>query len=270
MKIMLAQRRSQVGDIDRNLSVIEAVVSKSDADLIIFPELFMSGYLPRDQVSAIAEAEDGPTVSKISNICTDSSKSVIFGMPLRHPRVSGQITNSAVVVDSRGNIGRYDKTYLPTFGPFEEALYFSEGQSANPVEVSSVKVGVMICYDIFFPELSKLLALRGADLLVCISASPTATVENFMRLLPARAIENASYFAYVNSVGTHLDMVFGGMSRLLDPRGEIIASADPLEEGTVTGEFDPASLELFRRMRPTLRDSRSEVFEAMIQELRYR
>lgn len=269
MKIMLAQRKSHVGEIDRNISVLESVVSKSDADLIIFPELFISGYLPRDQVSSIAEAEDGPTVSKISQVCSDSSKSVIFGIPLRHPQVNGQITNSAVVIDSRGNASRYDKTYLPTFGPFEEALYFSEGRSANLAEVSGVKIGVMICYDIFFPELSKLLALRGADLLVCISASPTATVDNFMRLLPARAIENASYFAYINSVGTHLDLVFGGMSRLLNPRGEIIASAGPLEEQTVTGEFDPASLELYRRMRPTLRDSRTEVFEAMIEELKY-
>jgi len=269
MKIMLAQRKSHVGDIERNLSVIESVVSKSEADLIIFPELFMSGYLPRDEVSSIAEAEDGPTVSKISQICSDSSKSVIFGMPLRSSKINGQVTNSAIVADSRGNVARYDKTFLPTFGPFEEALYFSEGRDASLAEVSGVKIGVMICYDIFFPELSKLLALRGADLIVCISASPTATVENFMRLLPARAIETASYFAYVNSVGVHLDLVFGGMSRLLNPRGEVLTEAGPLEEQTVTGEFDPASLELYRRMRPTLRDSRTEVFEAMIEELKY-
>lgn len=123
---------------------------------------------------------------------------------------------------------------------------------------------MVICYDLFFPELSKLLALQGADLIVCASASPTATVLNFKRMAPARALENATYVAYVNQVGTHLDIVFGGESRLVDPRGDLVAEAKPLVDDLVIAEVDISKLEFARKLRPTLRDSRKEVFEAII------
>jgi len=267
MKVLLAQSKPVVGSIEKNLSTLVSVISKMDADLAIFPELFITGYMPRDEVASMAETIDGSTVSNISDLCRDTSKSVIVGLPLKHPTVSGQITNSAIIVDAKGKVTRYDKTYLPTFGSFEESLYFAEGCGATVADIGDLRVGVMICYDIFFPELSKLLAIKGADMLVCISASPTSTVENFKRIIPARAIENASYFAYVNCVGSHLDLVFGGMSRLVDPRADLIAEARPLEEDLCVGEVDSSVLEQARRMRPTLRDSRKEVFEAIINQL---
>jgi predicted amidohydrolase len=264
MKILLAQCASVVGNPGKNLQKIEAVFSKADAEIVVFPEMFLSGYIPRDNLPALAEPIDGLTVSKLSAMCRNTDKSLITGIPLKHPSVKGEITNSVVAIDGRGTVGRYDKSYLPTFGPFEENLYFSPGSMAVVKELSGLRVGVVICYDLFFPELSKLLALQGADLIVCASASPTATVVNFKRMMPARALENATYMAYVNLVGTHLDLVFGGESRLVDPRGEIVVEAKPLAEDLVTGEIDLSKLEFARRMRPTLRDSRKEVFEAII------
>jgi predicted amidohydrolase len=264
MKILLAQCESAVGDPAKNLLKLETVFSKTDAEITIFPELFVSGYVPRDNLPALTEPIDGPTVSRLSAMCRNAGRSLIAGIPLKHPLVKGQITNSVVAIDAKGGVGRYDKSYLPTFGPFEENLYFSPGSTAVVKELSDLRVGVVICYDLFFPELSKLLALQGADLIVCASASPTATVINFKRMLPARALENTTYMAYVNLVGTHLDLVFGGESRLIDPRGEIVVEAKPLAEDLVTGEIDTSKLEFARRMRPTLRDSRKEVFEAII------
>jgi predicted amidohydrolase len=264
MKILLAQCASVVGDPGKNLQKLEAVFSRADAEIVVFPELFISGYVPRDNLPALAESIDGPIVSRLSDMCRDSGRSLMTGIPLKHPSIHGQITNSVVAIDGRGGVGRYDKSYLPTFGPFEENLYFSPGSTAVVKELSGLRVGVVICYDLFFPELSKLLALQGADLIVCASASPTATVVNFKRMMAARALENATYMAYVNLVGTHLDLVFGGESRLVDPRGEIVVEAKPLAEDLVTGEIDISKLEFARRMRPTLRDSRKDVFEAII------
>jgi len=264
MKILLAQCASVVGDPGKNLQKLEAVFSKAEAEIVIFPEMFLSGYLPRDNLPALAEPIGGSTVSRLSAMCRKAGRSLITGIPLKHASVKGQITNSVVAIDEKGGVGRYDKSYLPTFGPFEENLYFSPGSTAVVKELSGLRVGVVICYDLFFPELSKLLALQGADLIVCASASPTATVVNFKRMMPARALENATYMAYVNLVGTHLDLVFGGESRLVDPRGEIVVEAKPLAEDFVTGEIDISKLEFARRMRPTLRDSRKEVFEAII------
>lgn len=269
MKILLAQCASTVGDVEKNLAKLEAVFSKSDADLTIFPELFASGYLPRDSLAQIAEPIDGPTVSRLADACKQSGKALVTGMPLSHPTVTGQITNSAVAIDKHGKIGRYDKAYLPTFGPFEESLYFAPGHSKLLMDIAGIKIGVIICYDLFFPELTRLLTLQGADMIVCISASPTTTVLNFKRMLPARAIENATYVVYVNLVGSHLDLIFGGESRAVDPRGELLAEAKPLEEDLIYCDIDISRLEFARRMRPTLRDCRREVFEAILDLKKY-
>ncbi|MDH4123825.1 MAG: carbon-nitrogen hydrolase family protein [Thermoplasmata archaeon] len=263
MKLLLAQCAPVVGDLDANLAKLESIITKSEADLTVFPELFLSGYIPRDNLAEIAEDIEGPTMANLRTICRESEKALVTGIPLRHPKVKGQITNSAVAIDKNGNVGRYDKTYLPTFGPFEENLYFTPGSSEFVTDVSDLKIGVIICYDLFFPELSKLLALKGADLIICISASPTATVANFKKLIPGRALENATYVAYVNNVGMHLDLIFGGESRLVDPRGDVAAEARPLEEDLIYCDIDFSKLEFARRMRPTARDSRTEVFQAI-------
>jgi len=264
MKVLMAQCASAVGKVDANLGKLEAAFSRTDADLTIFPEMFLTGYVPRDSLPSVAEPIDGPTVKKLASICKGAGRALMVGIPLRHPSIKGQITNSVVAIDKGGKVGRYDKAYLPNFGPFEESLYFTPGAAPLAMDIGGIKVGVVICYDLFFPELSKLLALQGADLIVCASASPTATVANFKRMAPARAIENATYVAYVNLVGNHLDLVFGGESRLVDPRGEIVAEAKPLVEDEITGEIDLSKLEFARRMRPTIRDTRSEVFQAII------
>lgn len=264
MKVTIAQCSPAVGKVDANLAKLETVFSGTDADLTIFPELFLTGYAPRDTLQSLAEPVDGPTINKLAIMCKKARRALIAGIPLRHSSIKGQITNSAIAIDRDGNVGRYDKAYLPNFGPFEESLYFSSGNSPLVMEIAGIKVGVVVCYDLFFPELSKLLALQGADLIVCVSASPTATVMNFKRMAPARAIENATYVAYVNLVGNHLDLVFGGESRLVDPRGEIVVEAKPLVEDYVTAEIDLSKLEFARKMRPTIRDTRSEVFQAII------
>jgi len=264
MKILMAQCAPVVGNVDDNLAKLEKVFSGAEADLAIFPEMFLTGYVPRDALPSLAEAVEGPTVKELAEMCRHLGRALLVGLPLKHPSIKGQITNSAVLIDKNGKVGRYDKAYLPNFGPFEESLYFSPGAAPLAMEIAGIKVGVVICYDLFFPELSKLLALQGADLIVCISASPTSTVLNFKRMTPARAIENATYVAYVNLVGNHLDLVFGGESRLVDPRGEVVAEAKALTEETVTADIDTSKLEFARRMRPTLRDTRAEIFQAVV------
>lgn len=264
MKLLIAQCAPVIGNKESNLAKIEKVFSGTDADMTIFPEMFITGYVPRDKLPSLAEPVDGPTVKKMTEMCKTAGRALLVGIPLKHPAVKGQVTNSAIVIDKKGKVGRYDKAHLPNFGPFEESMYFTPGAAPLAMDIAGVKVGVVICYDLFFPELSKLLALQGADLIVCASASPTATILNFKRMAPARAIENATYVAYVNLVGNHLDLVFGGESRLIDPRGEVVVEAKPLVEDPVTADIDISKLEFARRMRPTVRDTRTEIFQAVI------
>jgi predicted amidohydrolase len=126
----------------------------------------------------------------------------------------------------------------------------------------------MVCYDIFFPELAKLEALQGAQVLVNISAAPTTSRPSFQKVLPARAVENGVFIAYVNMVGVHGSLVFNGGSVMLDPRGEEISRAPDLKEGIVEAEIDLDDIAVARRMRPLIRDIRPEVLSELGRLLR--
>jgi predicted amidohydrolase len=130
------------------------------------------------------------------------------------------------------------------------------------------RLGLMVCYDMFFPELAKLESLMGAQVLVNISASPTTSRPSFQRVMPARAVENGVFLAYANMVGVHGSLVFGGGSVIYGPRGDALVSAKELEEDVVEHEVDFADIEVARRFRPLLRDSRPEIMDRLGEALR--
>ena len=173
---------------------------------------------------------------------------------------TGEIENVALVVDPAGAVARPSKRYLPTFGPFEEGLVFTPSVRSTPVEAGGRRLGIEICYDAFFPEVTRELALGGAELLLNISAAPVTSRRLFDRLLPARAVENGLPVVYVNRVGVEDGLVFGGGSGAWDARGESLplTALDPggLEaaERVVTAEVDLAETARWRPFRPVLRD----------------
>jgi len=130
------------------------------------------------------------------------------------------------------------------------------------------RMGLMICYDMFFPELAKLETLLGAQILVNISAAPTTSRPFFRRVMPGRAVENAIFVAYSNMVGVHGSLVFGGGSVLYGPRGEEIVRAKDLEPDIVEAEIDLADIDIARRFRPVVRDSRPEILDQIGSVLR--
>ena len=148
---------------------------------------------------------------------------------------------------------------MPNFGPFEELTYFIQGEVEEvvPWRASWGRLGVIICYEIFFPELSMRLARSGVDMIACISAGPYTSKEVFERVIPSRAVENTVYFAYCNRVGVDQGMIFHGGSRVADPRGKIIGESPLFDEHLLTCDIDLHSVRFARRARPTLRDSPS-------------
>jgi len=129
--------------------------------------------------------------------------------------------------------------------------------------VEDTKFGIIICYDIFFPELSKTYALRGADLVIDISAGPTTSRPFFEIMIPARAVESTIFFAYSNLIGPEKNMTFFGGNEIVDGRGNKLAKGKYIEEDDITAEIDPKELEFVRSQRPTLRDSRIELFQSI-------
>ena len=252
MKILLAQMRSSL-NMEENLENLIDVVRENRADMYIFPEMYITGYMVRDDLPSKALTVDSDVFKEIRKI--SENKVIIFGFPER----GDFIYNSAAIVhDERVDVAR--KIYLPNFGPFEERLYFKEGNMPTVISTPLGKIGVQICYDAFFPEVAKIQALWGAQIIVNISASPVTSRELFEKVIPARAIENTVFFAYVNWAGLQRTMEFWGGSMLYSPLGKLICKAKYFEEEIMICDIDMGEIEIARRLRPTLRDTRRDIF----------
>jgi len=266
--VTLAQVVCQLHDKEANLKRMSTVVRKTRGKIVVFPEMNLTGYLPRDDLFKLAETMSGPSIKAVSKLAKETRKDIVFGAPIKDEKIHGHIFNSCVLAAGDGRLFRYDKMYLPNFGPFEERIFFSHGKSAVVAQGLHARLGLMVCYDMFFPELAKLESLLGAQMLVDISAAPTTSRLSFQRVMPARAVENGVFLAYANMVGVHGSLVFGGGSVLYGPRGDALAAAKELEEEVLEQEVDFADLEVVRRFRPLLRDSRPEILNSLADALR--
>jgi len=266
IKLALAQISSKREDKEANLQKIEKLTRKAKdlgADLVIFPELCLSGYVVRDQIYELAETVPGPTVEKVEELAKKTGMHIIFGMPELSEKTQATIFNTAVLISPKGLIGKYRKMYLPTHSVFEEKRYFRPGYqtAAFPTELGNI--GLCICYDVFFPEVTRLTRLKGAQLIVCISASPAVRRSYFETLTCARALENTTFLAYVNLAGVQDGLQFWGGSRLVSPSGDVLAKAKYDEEDFVTCEVDYSDLRTAETFIPTLKDLRPELFDKL-------
>lgn len=260
MKILLAQLEPKVGDKQANIAKMERIIGKHAPDLAMFGELYLSGYMARDRWRTLAETIPGPATQSTLKIAKEHSTHIIFGMPERDTRAK-LLYNTAVLAAPDGTIEKYRKIHLATFGPFEEGVYFARGRDAKVVETKLGKIGLMICFDTFLPELARILSLQGADILAVISAAPNTSKHFFDKVLPARAIENAVFVLYCNLVGTELNLVFAGGTQAIGPRGETIASAKDYREDIVVADIEVADLIPARNARATLRDAQPHLVE---------
>jgi len=266
IKLALAQISSRRENKKENLQKIEEFTIKAKeqaADLVIFPELSLTGYVVHDQIYELAEIIPGPSTKRIEDLAKKTGMYIIFGMPELSEKTEATIFNTAVFVGPNGFIGRYRKMYLPTHSVFEEKRYFRPGYQTASFDTTLGNIGLCICYDIFFPEVFRLTRLKGAELIVCISASPAIRRSYFEILTAARALENTAFLAYVNLVGVEDGLQFWGGSRLVSPTGDILAKAKCDEEDLVSCEVDYSNIRAAETFIPTLRDLRPELFDKL-------
>lgn len=265
-KVALAQISCDRTEKTENLKRIEKTVIKAkkhSADLIIFPELSLTGYRVRDEIYELAETIPGPSTSTVEKVAQKTGTHIVFGMPERSEKTQATIFNSAVLVGPKGFIGKYRKMYLPTHSMFEEKRYFRSGYQSAVFDTELGRIGLIICYDIFFPEVARLARLEGAQLIVCISASPAVRRAFFETLTIARAMENTTFLAYVNLVGIEDGLQFWGGSRLVGPQGKVLVKAKYDEEDLVIGEVDYSDIRPVETFVPALRDLRPELFDKL-------
>jgi predicted amidohydrolase len=266
IKLALAQISSKRESKSENLRKIEKLTLKAKeqgADLVIFPEMSLTGYVVLDQVYELAETIPGPSTEKVEALAKRTGMHIIFGMPELSEKTQATVFNTAVFVGPRGLIGKYRKMYLPTHSVFEEKRYFRPGYEVTAFQTDIGNIGLSICYDIFFPEVYRLTRLKGAQLMVCISASPAVRRSYFEILTSARALENTAFLAYVNLAGVEDGLQFWGGSRLVCPTGDVVAKAKYDEEDFAVCDVDFSDLRTAETFIPTLRDLRPELFDKL-------
>ncbi len=239
MKIGVYQARGVAGDAAAAVCRIRIVVRKAaaqGADLVIFPELFVSGYNAGPAVRSLAEPAAGPTAEAVAAMAAGNRLAVLYGYPEREGR---RIYNSAQLIDGSGrSIANYRKTHL--YGRWERRV-FTPGEALVTARVAGITIGILICYDVEFPEAVRALALAGAELV----AVPTALLRPFdgvaRTLVPARAMENQLYVAYAGLCGEEGNVGYCGLSCIVGPDGGEIARAGR-RPGLFCAAIDPAAI----------------------------
>jgi predicted amidohydrolase len=259
-EILLAQLAPRRGDLETNLGRITEIVRSAPAELYVFPELFLLGYAPGDRVHRLALGKGHPAIHTLTELAKERQTGILVGGPWRSEDRPGEIHNAALLAGPDGSLQVQIKRYLPNFGPFEEATIYTPTDTSTPMTLRKHRVGVEICYDAYFPEVSRELALGAAVLLIVLSAAPVTSKSLFEKILPARAVENACPLVYVNRVGVEDGMVFGGGSGAWDSRGEPVPpEPQPLSHAAPEERLDRVSIDLdevprWRPFRPVLRD----------------
>ena len=260
MQVALAELTPVPGSPEKNVARAADLLRAVPTDLLVLPELFLSGYRIGDRLHTLAFDRATLSDSPLAKAADATGRSAVVGAPLKSATRAGEVENAAVLFQPGGRVDVQVKRYLPTYGPFEEGSVFTPTDTSRAVELAGHPVGLEICYDAFFPEVSRDLALSGAVLLIAISAGPVTSRRLFEKVLPARAVENALPLVYVNRVGVEDGLVFGGGSNAWDARGEPVPLA-PVDvpglgprESVRVGEIDLGDAPRWRPFRPVLRD----------------
>lgn len=231
--IAVAQMKPLLGEPEENLvkmsEMISTIASQQKVDLIVFPELITSGSELGLRFTEIAQRIPGPTVNLIAQRANDFGIYVAFGMVSKE-RVESVLYNSAVLVGPDGElVEAYNKVHLRG----EERMAFREGHKLYVAETDIGNIGLMLGYDLAYPEVARAMALDGAEILCAMGNWEASHIDEWKTYLRSRAYENSLYVAGANRVGEDVTLTFGGESMVVGPRGEIYASmADETDEKT--------------------------------------
>ncbi len=253
MRVALAQINVVVGDLDANGERIAQAIAEArdaDADIVLLPELAVTGYPPEDLLLRPAFIDAARTTLERIAAGVEGITALV-GCPL----FSRDLTNACAVLTDRRIVATYAKQYLPNYGVFDEHRYFAEGDGLVLLRLGETLIGPTICEDIWQPgAVTTDLALAGAQVIANISASPfhLGKAEEREEMLVTRARDNACYLAFCNLVGGQDELVFDGHSVVLDDEGEVIARAPGFEEALLVVDINPSDT-LGRRLRDVRR-----------------
>jgi predicted amidohydrolase len=237
VRVAVAQIEPALGENERNLSVCLARLEEAaaaGAELLVLPECSIPGYVfdSADEARPYAEPVPGPTTDAFAAACARLGVHVVCGLL----EVDGDdVCNTAVLVGPDGLIGSYRKTHLPFLGVDR---FTRPGDELALFDTPLGRIAIEICYDLRFPELTRALALAGADIVVLPTNWPVAAKANAELLVPARAYENRVYLLVANRVGRERTAEFCGRSPIVDPTGTRLAETDATSEALLVADID--------------------------------
>ncbi len=263
MKVGYYQFDPVFGDVARNLERVIKKLSSVRCDLMVLPELFASGYqfVSKDEVAALAEpVPEGMTTKRLSEVARERSMHIVAGLPERD---GSRYYNSAVVVGPKGLIGCYRKAHLF----YEETTFFTPGDSGFRVwDIGLARIGVMVCFDWFYPEAARTLALKGADI-ICHPSN--LVLPHCPDAMVTRCLENHVFSVTANRIGSEKrggrkKLTYIGSSEVVGPSGRILHRAPRNREKLAMVEIDPkeARDKALNPYNDLLRDRRSALYQA--------
>lgn len=261
-KISLVQFESIPNQTSENVKKAVSFMNKAakdGSDLIVFPELFNTGYIPgrfNSDFFDLAEGIEEKTISTLSEEALKLNINVVAPIAVKSD-MPGVIYNSAVVINRNGD---YEGVYHKTHVWADERNYFKEGSEFPVFELDIGTIGIVICYDGGFPEASRSLALKGAELILCPSAFPMHDKDLWDIYFKTRSLENTCFVAGINRTGQEDGRHMFGNNQLFNPRGKelLYGNLDKEEMQTIEIDFDDVSE--YRKQVPFLRDLRPEIY----------
>ncbi len=262
MRLALFQGPEASGDVAANLAAVDgaaAEASHAGADLLVCPEMAVSGYNIGALARERAEPSDGPISVHVADTARRHNLAIAYGYP---EAADGGVYNATQVVGSDGGVlGRYRKCHL--YGDLDRDLFVPGEEGVVQFDLAGLRVGLLTCYDVEFPEAVRAHALAGADLLVV----PTGLMSPFeivtRTLVPARAYESQLFVAYANRAGVEGDLEYCGLSCVVGPDGVDLVRAGAGEE-LLVADVDRSALEASRAVNTHLADRRPELYPGVV------
>jgi len=273
IKIALAQISPKLGDLksnlDKHIIFIQQAI-KEKADLVIFPELSLTGYSLKDAVYDVAMKCDDAFLKPIYEASNDIA--ICLGMVELTNNL--QAKNTQLFLENNKITSKHRKVYLPTYGVFEEKRYFSAGDRFQAFDSNLGRFGMLVCEDMWHFSSTMILAQDGASVILCSSAGLLRSmqakgkpdnIQIWENLNSSSAHNYTSYFVFCNRVGIEDGLIFWGGSEIVDPSGKVVAKAPYFEETLITGEINQKSLKHARIHTTLLSD---EKLKLVIDELK--
>ena len=258
MRIAAFQMKANPGDVAGNLARIDAAAAEAGSrgtDILVAPELAVPGYGAGDAFSQLAEPANGAQVSALRDSAMRHAIAIVAGFAERD---GGHIYNSAVLADPAGRSSVYRKRNL--YGAYEKTHFAAGAAAPSLFDTAGIRVGMLICYDVEFPECVRALALAGAELVLVPTALPEGPHADFIaeKMVPVRAFENQIAIAYANYAGGDRRFTYAGHSCIVMPDGADAARATATEPALIFADYEPAVFAASRAANSYLADLRDE------------